>query len=46
MLQQAIDQSQINHIGKERTSLIAKESICWINIIPDIENTVKNFNMS
>ena len=40
--QQALDQLHSNHIGKEKTTPVARESIYWININIHIENTVTN----
>ena len=38
---QALDQLHINHMGIEKTKLLACESIYWVNIIDDIENFIK-----
>ena len=40
--QQALDQLHINHMGIEKTQLIACESIYWVNINNNIESFIKN----
>ena len=38
----AVKQLLLNHMGIEMTRLLAYESIYWINMNADIEETVKN----
>ena len=38
---QALDQLHINHMGIEKTKLLACESIYWVNINDNIENFIK-----
>ena len=38
---QALEQFHINHMGIEKTKLLACKSIYWVNINNDIENYVK-----
>ena len=38
---QALDELHVNHMGIEKTKLLASESIYWVNINDDIENYVK-----
>ena len=38
---QAPDQLHINHLGIEKTKLLASESIYWANINDDIVNFIK-----
>ena len=38
---QALDILHINHMGTEKTKLLASESIYWVNINNDIENFIK-----
>ena len=40
--QKALDQIYVNHMGIEKTKLLAHDSIYWVNINNDIENHVKN----
>ena len=40
--QQAIDQLHVNHMGIEKTKLLACKSIYWVNVNNDIENYIKN----
>ena len=39
---QDLDQLHINHMGIEKTKLLACESIYWVNINVDIENFIKD----
>ena len=39
---QTLDQLHMNHMGIEKTKLLALESIYWININDDIENFIRN----
>ena len=39
--QQALDQLHVNHMGMEKTKLLACNSVYWVNINNDIENHVK-----
>ena len=39
--QQALDHILCNHMGVRKRKLLAKESIYWINMNTEIENTVK-----
>ena len=39
---QTLDKLHINHMGIEKTELLACESISWPNINDDIENLIKN----
>ena len=41
MKKHALDQLDSNHRGIKETRLLACESIWWVNMNPDIENTVK-----
>ena len=43
--QQVLDQLHVNHMGIEKTKLLACESVYWVNINNDIENHVKNCSM-
>ena len=40
--QQALDQLHVNHMGIEKTKLLACKSIYWVNVNSDIENYIKN----
>ena len=42
----ALNWLHINHKGIKKTRLLACESTNWINISPDIEDTVKTFHFS
>ena len=37
---QALDQLHSGHMGIKKTGLLAHESIYWVNVNIDIENTV------
>ena len=43
--QQVLDQLHLNHIGIEKTKVLAHESVYWIDINTDIEKHIKNCNM-
>ena len=38
---QALEQLHLSHMGKEKTKLLAHESIYWINIHDNIEKHIK-----
>ena len=40
--ERTLEQLNINHLGIEKTKITAKESIYWIKINTDIDNTIKN----
>ena len=40
-LQQAVDQLHSNHMGIEKTCLLAPESACWVNMNDGIQKSVK-----
>ena len=42
--QQALDQPYVNHMGIEKTKLLACESIYWVNVNNGIKNYIKNCN--
>ena len=42
--QQVLDQLYTNHMGIEKTKLLACESIYWVDISTDIEKHIKNCN--
>ena len=40
--QQLLDQLNTNHMGIEKTKLLADESVCWPDINVDIEKYIKS----
>ena len=42
--QQVLDQLHINHMGIEKTKLLACKSVYWVNINNDIEKSCKTCN--
>ena len=42
--QQALNQLHVNHMGIEKTKLLACKSIYWIDVNNDIKNYIKNCN--
>ena len=41
---QTLEQLHINHMGKEKTKLLACESTYWVNINDDIKNFIKKMH--
>ena len=39
---QVLEQLHINHMGMDKTKLLACDSIYWVNINDDINNFIKN----
>ena len=44
--QQVLDQLHLNHMGIKKTKLLTCKSVYWVNINNNIDNHVKNCNMS
>ena len=42
--QQTLDELHVNHMGIEKTKLLAHKSIYWVNVNNDIESYIKNCN--